>query len=130
MKNFPVTIARIFSVLFLLGTAIGFVLNLLPIGNDLLKTNTVFIMAHLALTVFFFYVAYLSTNISIQSLQMVGVIYVLVSGIGFVGLSIQINGEWQNVIYLNLLNYFQFFLGIVLCASCSVLRNYQSKIIA
>lgn len=130
MKNIPVTIARIFSMLILLGTSIGFVSSLLLIGNDLFKINAVFIMVHLVLTVFFYYVAYLSANISIQSLQMVGVIYVLVSGIGFVGLSIQINDEWQNVIYLNLLNYFQFSLGIVLCASGSVLRSYQNKIVA
>ena len=130
MKNTSVTIARIFSVLFLLGTAIGFVSNLLPIDNDLLKTGAVVIMVHLALTAIFFFVAYLSTNISIKSLQMVGLIYILVSGIGFVGLSIQINGEWLNVIYPNLLHYFQFASGIVLCASGSVLKNYQSKIVA
>ena len=130
MKNTPATIARIFSVLVLLGTAIGFVSNLLLIGNDLLEIGAVFIMVHLALTAIFFFVAYLSTNISIKSLQMVGLIYILVSGIGFVGLSIQINSEWLNVIYPNLLNYFQFALSIALCASGSVLRNYQSRIVA
>lgn len=130
MKITPVILAKIFSILFLLVTAPGFVSDLLPIGNVLLKTNTILIVAHLALTLAFFFVAYLCTNMSIQSLQMVGITYILISGIGFVGLSIQINGEWPHVIYLNLLSYFQFGLGVALCASGSILKNHQSKIAA
>ena len=130
MKITPVILAKIFSILFLLVTAPGFVSDLLPIGNVLLKTNTILIVAHLALTLAFFFVAYLCTNMSIQSLQMVGITYILISGIGFFGLSIQINGEWPHVIYLNLLSYFQFGLGVALCASGSILKNHQSKIAA
>jgi hypothetical protein len=130
MKITPAILAKIFSILFLLGTALGFVSDLLPIGSALLETNTILIMAHLVLTLTFFFVAYLCTNMSIHSLQTIGITYILISGIGFVGLSIQINGEWPHVIYLNLLSYFQFALGVVLCASGSVLKNHQSKIAA
>ena len=130
MKITPAILAKLFSVLFLLVTVFGFVSDLLPIGSALLKTNTILIMAHLVLTLSFFFVAYLCTNMSIQSLQMIGITYILISGIGFVGLSIQINGEWPHVIYLNLLSYFQFGLGIVLCTSGSVLKNHQRKIAA
>ena len=130
MKLTPIKLAKIFSLLLLLITALGLVSDLLPIGNALLKTNTILIMAHLALTLAFFFVAYLCTNMSIQSLQMVGITYILISGVGFVELSIQINGEWPHVIYLNLLSYFQFGLGVALCASGSILKNYQSKIAA
>ena len=130
MNNTPVLIAKIFSALFLLLTVSGFVSDLLPTGSALLETNTILIMAHLALTLVFFFLAYLSTNMSVKILQMIGISYVLISGIGFIGLSIQINGEWPHVIYLNLLSYFQFGLGIVLCASGSILRNRESKIVA
>jgi hypothetical protein len=130
MNNAPILAAKIFSLLFLLLTLFGFISNLLPTGSALLKTNTILIVAHLALTFVFFFVAYLCTGMSIQTLQMIGVTYILISGIGFIGLNIQINGEWPHVIYLNLLSYFQFGLGIALCASGSVLKNYQSKIAA
>ena len=129
MKLTPIKLAKIFSLLLLIA-ALGFVSDLLPIGNALLKTNTILIMAHLALTLAFVFLAYFCTNMSIQSLQMVGVSYILISGIGFVVLSIQINGEWPHVIYLNLLSYFQFGLGIALCASGSILKKHQSKIAA
>ena len=85
MKNTSVILARIFSVLFLLSTVLGFVSDLLPIGSALLETNTILIMAHLALTLTFFFVAYLCTNMSIHSLQMIGITYILISGIGFIG---------------------------------------------
>ncbi len=130
MKITPSILAKLFSILFLLFTVLGFVSDLMPIGSALLKTNTILIMAHMSLTLAFFFVAYRFTNISIQSLQMIGITYILVSGVGFVGLSIQINGEWPHVIYLNLLSYFQFSLGVALCASGSILKKHQSKIIA
>jgi len=130
MKITPFILAKIFSMLFLLATTIGFVSDLLPIGSALLGTNTILIMAHLVLTLAFFFMAYLCTNMSVQSLQTVGITYILISGIEFIGLSIQINGEWPHVIYLNLLSYFQFTLGVVLCASGSILKNHQSKIAA
>ena len=130
MKITPSILTKIFLILFLLGTALGFVSDLLPIGSALLETNTILIMAHLVLTLTFFFVAYLCTNMSIYSLQTIGITYILISGIGFVGLSIQINGEWPHVIYLNLLSYFQFALGVALCASGSVLKNHHSKIAA
>lgn len=130
MNNAPIVLAKIFSVLFLFLIIPGFVSDLLPTGNALLETNTILIMGHLVLTFVFFFVAYLSTSMSIQSLQMIGIFYILISGIGFIGLSMQINGEWPHVIYLNLLSYFQFGLGIALCASGSILKNYRSKIVA
>jgi len=130
MKITPGILAKLFSILFLLLTVLGFVSDLMPIGSAFLKANTILIMAHMLLTFAFFFVAYRYANISIQSLQMIGIIYILISGVGFVGLSIQINDEWPHVIYLNLLSYFQFCLGIALCASGSILKNHQSKIVA
>ena len=130
MKITPAILAKLFSILFLLFTVLGFVSDLMPIGSALLKASTNLIMAHISLTLAFFFVAYLYANISIQSLQMIGIIYILVSGVGFVGLSIQINGEWPHVIYLNLLSYLQFSLGVALCASGAILKNLQSKIVA
>ena len=130
MKITPSILAKLFSILFLLFTALGFVSDLMPIGSAFLKANTILIMAHISLTLAFFFVAYLYANISIQSLQMIGIIYILLSGVGFVGLSTQINGEWPHVIYLNLLSYLQISLGITLCASGSILKNHQSRIVA
>lgn len=130
MKITASILAKLFSILFLLFTALGFVSDLMPTGSALLKANTILIMAHMSLTLAFFFVAYLYANISIQSLQMIGIIYILISGVGFVGLSIQINGEWPHVIYLNLLSYLQFSFGVALCASGSILKNHLSKILA
>ena len=128
MNNSPILSAKIFSVLFLLLTLLGFSSSLFPTGSFFLKTNTILILAHLVLTFGFCIVAYICRSMSIQALQTVGIIYILISGIGFIGLSIQINGEWPHVIYLNLLSYFQFGLGIVLCTTGSILKNHQNKI--
>ena len=121
MKNSPLIIAKIFSVVFLLVTVLGFTPNLL------FKTNVILVIAHLVLTLVFFFAAYLCTKLSIGSLQTIGITYILISGIGFVGLSMQINGELLQFIYMDLLSYLQFAMGIILCASGTILKSHQGK---
>jgi len=47
----------------------------------------------------------------------------LISLIGFMGISIMIDEQWEDVIYLNLLSYLQFGLGVILSILGSILKN-------
>ena len=57
-----------------------------------------------------------------------GMAYMLISLIGFMGISILIDEQWEDVIYLNLLSYLQFGLGVILSILGSILNNRQRLI--
>ena len=47
----------------------------------------------------------------------------MISGIGFMGMNIRIGVQWESAIYLNLLTYIQFGLGIGLSAIGMILKK-------
>jgi heme/copper-type cytochrome/quinol oxidase subunit 4 len=67
---------------------------------------------------------------SIHHIQVFGVAYMLVSGIGFMGMNIQIGEPWSYTLYLNLLNYLQFGFGILLSIFGSILKKRRHLILA
>ena len=52
-----------------------------------------------------------------------GLLYLLISGIGFMGMNIEIGEQWEAVIRLNLVNYVQFSLGVALSAIGMILNR-------
>jgi hypothetical protein len=56
---------------------------------------------------------------------MFGLVYMLISVIGFMGMDIKIGEQWEAVIRLNLLNYVQFSLGVALSAVGMILMKRQ-----
>jgi len=67
----------------------------------------------------------LGENTRIQSMLRFGLVYLLISGIGFMGMNIEIGEQWEAVIRLNLLNYVQFSLGVALSAIGMILNRHQ-----
>jgi hypothetical protein len=131
MNNFAaIKTAWIFSALFLLLIVLGFISDLLPKESTFLKTNTIFNIVHLITIVGFISVTYFGTKISIQFIQMSGIIYMLVSVTGFMGMNIQTGSDWTHVINLNLMNYIQFGLGVALSICGTILNNRQRLISA
>ena len=117
------TIAWTFSVLFLVLALLGFISDSLPVEKDFLKSNTIINLTHLITAIGFAVVARLNVSTSIQFIRVIGMIYMLISLIGFMGVNILIGDQWKDVIYLNLLNYLQFGLGVILSIFGSILKN-------
>ena len=130
MKNASVITAWTFLVLFLVLALLGFISDSLPIDSAFLETNTILNLTHLMTAVGFAVVAKESVDESIHHIQVFGVAYMLISGIGFMGMNIQIGEPWSYALYLNFLNYVQFGLGVILCISGSMLKKHRRLIVA
>jgi hypothetical protein len=124
------TIAWTFSVLFLVLALLGFISDSLPVDSAFFETNTILNFTHLITAVGFAFVAKENVDESIHHIQVFGVAYMMISGIGFMGMNIQIGEPWSYTLYLNFLNYVQFGLGIILCISGSSLKKRRRLILA
>ncbi len=123
MRKNVTTITWIFSVIFLVLAAKGFIPNLLTVENDLFKTNEIEDLTYLITAIGFATITKLNISASIQFILVVGVTYMLISLIGFIGMGIRIDEEWGAIINFNLTSYVQFGVGIILCILGSNLRN-------
>jgi hypothetical protein len=123
-------IAWTFSVLFLVLATLGFISDSLPVDSAFLETNTILNLTHLITAVGFAVVAKENVDESIYHIQVFGVAYMLISGIGFMGMNIQIGEPWSYTLYLNLLNYLQFGFGILLSIFGSILKKRRHLILA
>lgn len=121
-----VTTAWAFSAVFLVLTILGFFTDSLPEGRDFLKTNMVINFTHLTTAIGFALVAKLDIGASIQFIRVIGMAYMLISLIGFMGMSIVIGEQWEKVVYHNFLTYLQFGLGVILSILGSILRTRQT----
>ena len=130
MNNNAATIAWTFYAIFLVLAILGFISDSLPVEKDFLKSNTIINLTHLITAIGFAVVARLNVSTSIQFIRVIGMIYMLISLIGFMGVNILIGDQWKDVIYLNLLNYLQFGLGVILSIFGSILKKRQRVEIA
>jgi len=116
-----VSIAWVFSVIFFALAILGFFMDSLPIDKDFLKTNIVLNITHLVTAIGFVIVAKIDVGALIQFVRVIGMSYMLISLIGFMGMNIVIGEQWEDVIYHNLLSYLQFGLGVILSIIGSIL---------
>ena len=100
-----ITITWNFYALFLVLSILGFISNWLPIEKSFLETNAILNFTHLITAAGFSIVTKQGVNLSIQFIRIIGMVYMLISLIGFMGVNILIGEEWADVIYLNLLSY-------------------------
>ena len=112
-----------FYTIFLVLAALGFISDFQPVDRAFLGTNTTLNLTHLITAIGFAIVSKQSSNISIQFIRIIGMTYMLISLIGFMGVNILIGDQWKDVIFLNLMNYIQFSLGVAL----SVIGTVSSK---
>ena len=125
MNNTAVPLAWIFAAMFMWITLLGFIPNFFPGETVFLETYMPLKLIHLITAICFIVVARLDENTRIQSMLRFGLVYLLISGIGFMGMNIEIGEQWEAVIRLNLLNYVQFSLGVALSAIGMILRKHQ-----
>ncbi len=125
MSKDSVKVAWIFSAMFIWIAFLGFIPNFFPGETIFLETYMPLKLIHLITAICFIVVTRTDEKTRIQSMLMFGLTYMLISGIGFMGMDIKIGEQWESVIRLNLLNYVQFSLGVALSAIGMILRKHQ-----
>jgi hypothetical protein len=125
MNSDSVKVSWIFSAMFMWITFLGFIPNFFPGEPIFLETYMALKIIHLITAVCFIVVTKSEEHTRIQFIQIFGLVYMLISVIGFMGADIKIGEQWDAVIRLNLLNYVQFSLGVALSAIGMILMKRE-----
>ena len=125
MNNDSVKVAWIFAAMFMWITLLGFIPNFFPGEPIFLETYMALKIIHLITAICFIVVTRSDENTRTQFMLMFGLTYMLIGGIGFMGMDIKIGEQWESVIRLNLLNYVQFSLGVALSTIGMILKKRQ-----
>jgi cytochrome c biogenesis factor len=128
MNNISVRVAWLFAAVFMWIAFIEFSSNFFNVEKEFFETNLILKLVHIITAVFFIILTRLDEEIRIQSIQVFGITYMMISGIGFMGMNIRIGVQWESAIYLNLLTYIQFGLGIALSAIGMILKKRKDLI--
>ena len=125
-----ITVAWVFAAIIVGVPIFGCIWNSLY-GEEILSISCkVYSFIHITTAIVFAVIAWLGGKALIPSLQLFGLIYMLISGIGFMGMDLKIGEQWDTVIQLNLLNYIQFILGIALSVFGMLLKKHQRQVFA
>ncbi len=125
MSNDSVKVAWIFVAMFMWITLLGSIPNFFPGETVFLETYMPLNIIHFLTTICFIVITRSEERTRIQFIQIFGLVYMLISVIGFMGMDIKIGEQWEAVIRLNLLNYVQFCLGVVLSTIGMILIKRQ-----
>ncbi len=125
MNNDSVKVAWIFAAMFMWITLLGSIPNYFPGETIFLETYMPLNIVHLITAIFFIVITRSEERTRIQFIQIFGLVYMSISLIGFMGMDIKIGEQWEAVIRLNLLNYVQFYLGVVLSTVGMILIKRQ-----
>ena len=128
MTNISVKVAWLFAAVFMWIAFIEFSSNFFNLEKEFFETNLTLKLVHIITAIFFIVLTRLDEEIRIQSIQVFGITYMIISGIGFMGMNIRIGVQWESAIYLNLLTYIQFGLGIALSAIGMILKKRKDLI--
>jgi len=130
MKNITVTVAWVFAVIIAGIPIFGCIGNSLY-GEEILSISCkIYSFIHITTAIGFAAIAWLGGKLLVPSMQVFGLIYMLISAIGFIGMDLKIGEQWEAVIRLNLLNYIQFSLGVALSVIGMLLKKYQRQVFA
>jgi len=125
MNNSANLIIKIFSLVFFLLSILGFISDWLPKERAFLETNTILNVIHMATAIGLSAFTTLSIEISIMALNLLGITYMLISEVGFMGINLKMAEQWDDVFSFNLLTYLQFGSGLTLCVSSLILKRRQ-----
>ena len=125
MNNISVKVAWLFAAVFMWIAFIEFSSNFFHVEKEFFETNLTLKLVHIITAIFFIVLTRFDEETRNQSIQVFGITYMMISGIGFMGMNIRIGVQWESAIYLNLLTYIQFGLGIALSAIGMILKKRQ-----
>lgn len=125
MNNISIKLAWLFAAIFMWIAFVEFSSNFFHVEKEFFETNLTLKLVHIITAIFFIVITRMNEDTRVQSIQLFGLTYMMISGIGFMGMNIRIGVQWESVIYLNLLTYIQFGLGISLSAIGMILKKRQ-----
>ena len=128
MNNISVKVAWLFAAVFMWIAFIEFSSNLFQVEKEFFETNLTLKLVHIITAIFFIVLTRMEEEMRIQSIQVFGITYMMISGIGFMGMNMRIVSQWEAAVYLNLLTYIQFGLGIVLSAVGMMLKKRKDLV--
>jgi len=128
MKDNLPTITLYFSLLFVTLASVGFISDLCLVDRSILKTSLVLDLIYLVTAVGLFVFTKFRSEALIYLIRSLGLAYLLISFIGFQGMVLHINYSWSHVLFLNLINYLHFGLGMALCFAGTILNKRQRLI--
>ena len=128
MNNISVKVAWLFAAIFMWIAFIEFSSNFFNVEKEFFETNLTLKLVHIITAIFFIVLTRLDEETRIQAIQVFGITYMMISGIGFMGMNMRIGVQWESAIYLNLLTYIQFGLGIALSAIGMILQKRKDVI--
>ncbi len=130
MKNISIPVAWVFAVIIVAIPIFGCIGNSLY-GEGILSISCkIYSFIHITTAIGFAAIAWLGGKLLVPSLRIFGLVYMLISGIGFMGMDLNIGEQWEAVIRLNLLNYIQFSLGVALSVIGMLLKKNQRLVVA
>jgi cytochrome c biogenesis factor len=128
MNNISVKVAWLSAAVFMWIAFIEFSSNFFNVEKEFFETNLTLKLVHIITAIFFIVLTRLDEEIRTQSIQVFGITYMMICGIGFMGMNMRIISQWESAIYLNLLTYLQFGLGITLLAFGMILKKRKDLI--
>ena len=125
MKNTTVTVAWTFAAVIMGISIFGCIGNSLP-GEKIFSISCkIYSFIHITTAIGFAVIAWLGGILLVPSLQIFGLSYMLISGVAFMGMDLNIGEKWESVILLNSQSYLLFALGITFSLAGSVLKKRQ-----
>lgn len=123
MRNNVTIITWILSLIFLILTVHVLVSDSLTGADSYLTSNANFALLYLITSIGLAAVTKLDISISIQFIRVAGIIYMLLSLMGFMEMNTRMDEEWDTIVNFNLTSYVQFGVGIILSMLGSSLRK-------
>ena len=108
MNNNSDKVAWLLATVFMWLAFVEFSSNFFHLENEFIETNLTLKLVHIITAIFFIIAIRLDEDLRIQSIQIFGITYMMISEIGFMGMNIRLGVQWESAIYLNLLTYVQF----------------------
>jgi len=130
MNSFAVTVAWVLAALLLGPTLLGLVQNLLLRETTLFIATTAHSLFYLATATGFAVVAMLGAKSSVRFMQVLGVVYILISLFEFVTLGSNVANFQLSTVQTGLLsNVIHLGLGITIAGAGWILKNCQCRMI-
>lgn len=132
MKNIPVIVPWFFAAIIAAIPSVGCIENILYEGETFSSCINfqIYIFINVTAAIGLAAIALSNGKLLIPFLRLFGILYMLISGIGFIGMDLKIGEQWESVIQLNLLNYVHFFLGITLSSVGMLLNKHRHLAVA
>ncbi len=128
MKNKSIPIEWLFVAIVLCLPIFGCIVNsAYGYGMETLSLSCkIYGFVHVTSAIGFIVISLFYKQLLVPFMRTLGMIFMLVALIGFLGMNLQKGYQWLDIISINALNYIEFSLGIFFFLAASILHKYRS----